>query len=312
MKRILFLAPEYFDYYKLIINVFEDQSFVVDFIPEKSAGGISALISKSRFFSGRQKKSYEDGITSKLNAHSYDYLFVIGGRDISIEFLEYITKNFSFKGKIMYQWDSYKNFDYRKHISYFDVVKTFDKSDADELGIGYLPLFYKKQELDHEVKQDIDLLFIGIWHSDRLDILKAIEKEASQHNLKYVFKIYYPYYMYLYLVYWKKMPLKSDFFIFKPVPFPVTQSYYKRSKCIVDINHPQQTGLTMRTIETLGNGKKLITTNNKIKEEDFYNDTCIQVLDRGNIQINWSFLKNNSDVVDIHKLEITNWIKNII
>ena len=43
-------------------------------------------------------------------------------------------------------------------------------------------------------------------------------------------------------------------------------SLYKESEVILDINHPGQNGLTMRTFEALGAGKKLITTNTEIKK----------------------------------------------
>ena len=48
-------------------------------------------------------------------------------------------------------------------------------------------------------------------------------------------------------------------------------SYYDRSNIVLDISHPGQSGLTMRTFETIGAGKKLITTNADIKNYPFYN-----------------------------------------
>ena len=64
---------------------------------------------------------------------------------------------------------------------------------------------------------------------------------------------------------------------------------YNQSKVILDINHPGQKGLTMRTFEAIGAGKKLITTNSEIKKYPFYNKTNFLVIDRKNIRLNKDF-----------------------
>ena len=55
---------------------------------------------------------------------------------------------------------------------------------------------------------------------------------------------------------------------------------YKSSTIILDINHPFQSGLTMRTFEALGAGKKLITTNGNIRKYPFYNINNVLVISR--------------------------------
>ncbi|MEK5777604.1 lipopolysaccharide biosynthesis protein, partial [Acinetobacter nosocomialis] len=55
---------------------------------------------------------------------------------------------------------------------------------------------------------------------------------------------------------------------------------YAKSNIILDISHPGQSGLTMRTFEAIGAGKKLITTNTNIKEYPFYNANNIFIISR--------------------------------
>ncbi|MFH4210110.1 lipopolysaccharide biosynthesis protein, partial [Acinetobacter baumannii] len=55
---------------------------------------------------------------------------------------------------------------------------------------------------------------------------------------------------------------------------------YAKSNVILDISHPGQSGLTMRTFEAIGAGKKLITTNLNIKEYPFYNSDNIFIISR--------------------------------
>ena len=55
---------------------------------------------------------------------------------------------------------------------------------------------------------------------------------------------------------------------------------YSRSSIILDIEHPNQQGLTMRTLESIGAGKKLITTSKSIQHYVFYNTNNIAIINR--------------------------------
>jgi hypothetical protein len=63
-----------------------------------------------------------------------------------------------------------------------------------------------------------------------------------------------------------------------------------QSRAILDIQHPGQTGLTMRTIEMLGARKKLITTNPLVRGYEFFRPENILVIDRGDPVIDPGFL----------------------
>ena len=87
------------------------------------------------------------------------------------------------------------------------------------------------------------------------------------------------------------------------------------SFAIFDIEHPLQRGLTIRSIEALGAGKKLITTNKSIVEEDFYNPKNIYILDRESLlEIPLSFFDSPFQPIaeDIYyKYSISGWIDEI-
>ena len=87
------------------------------------------------------------------------------------------------------------------------------------------------------------------------------------------------------------------------------------SKVILDIQHPAQTGLTMRTIEMIGLKKKIITTNQDIVHYDFYRPENIQVIDRKNAIIDKTFF--DKEYVEIsrsiyEKYSIRNWVLEIL
>ncbi len=83
---------------------------------------------------------------------------------------------------------------------------------------------------------------------------------------------------------------KIDDFSFTSLSQEETLDIISQSKVVVDIEHPGQVGLTMRTLEMLGCQKKLITTNKSVREYDFYNEDNILVVERNNIKLNKSFL----------------------
>ena len=92
------------------------------------------------------------------------------------------------------------------------------------------------------------------------------------------------------------------------------QDIFLNSKIILDIEHPNQKGLTMRTFESLGAGKKLITTNATVKEMDFYNANNIVVIDRDHPAIPMSFFKENYVKVDAStyaRYSLRSWVTEI-
>lgn len=282
MKEVLFICPKYFDYYSKIIDVMK-KKYSVSFIFDEND-----CIKKIK----------------ELNI-CFDILFVIRGEYLSPEIIKMINSH----RKILYEWDSMLNFDYKEKAQCFDRVLTFDKRDADLYGYDYLPLFYSK--IKKQKAQDIDLLFVGIWHSDRCQILESIRKQLSRYyNLK--FYIYYPWYYSVYLILKGKMKF-SRYLTGKKISSKKLLKLYSRAKCVVDINHNLQTGFTMRTMETLGNNIKLITTNFNIIDADFYDKNNVFVINRQKPEINLDFL-NTSFVENnrMDKYELNKWLDTIL
>jgi hypothetical protein len=309
-NKILLIAPRYFNYHNIISEALQQKGYIVDFIEDKNSGFFYTMSMKFTYLRDKFKENHKNKILNKLKEDNYDLIIVIGGRTLDSYFWDTVNNSFKIK-KILYQWDSIKNFDYRSLISHFDSVKTFDSEDARNLQIPYLPLFYKNS-INQTVDEDLDFVFIGIWHSDRIEILNKIASYAEENNLKYHFKVYHPRYIYLYMRYIKRTIAASPFFTFETVPFKDVINYYKRAKCVVDINHPWQSGLTMRTIETIGSGKKLITTNSFIANEFFYDPKMIQIIDRKKVVIDKNFFSCKENYRNIEKLEISNWIENLL
>ena len=87
-------------------------------------------------------------------------------------------------------------------------------------------------------------------------------------------------------------PIYSNNDYSKTYQYKDIAQYCSESRAILDIAHPLQTGLTMRTIEVLfGIGRKLITTNKDIINYDFYNENNILIINRENLEIPKSFFE---------------------
>jgi hypothetical protein len=123
------------------------------------------------------------------------------------------------------------------------------------------------------------------------------------------------------LLFVRKKILDSNFrtakineFHFSPLSQIETRDHIFESKIIIDIQHPNQEGLTMRTIETIGAQKKLITTNSNIINYDFYSDDNILVINRGNPEIPDEFITKHYKPLPSHiydKYSINSWIARI-
>ena len=90
---------------------------------------------------------------------------------------------------------------------------------------------------------------------------------------------------------------KFSEFKFKSLSQDSITKYIEEAKVILDIQHPSQTGLTMRTIEMLGANRKIITTNTDIKNYDFYTPENVFILDRNNPKLDKSFFESSYEQI---------------
>lgn len=87
------------------------------------------------------------------------------------------------------------------------------------------------------------------------------------------------------------------------------------SKVILDFLDSAHNGLSLRTFEALGYGKKLITNNPSIKYYDFYNPANIFVWDGENPDGIEEFLKKpyeQPEELITKKYGFTNWINYVL
>ena len=322
-KRILFFSAHLFGYQNDIRLAMESVGAIVDYYDERPANNflVKGVIRINRNLLAGYINLYYNKIIKETLQKEYDYVFFIKGESISASNVRRLKQFHPEANFIIYHWDSIANNSNAQNLlPYFDRVFSFDKIDCERLGLHFLPLFYTPDYAnipyyDKEIKYD--MLFVGTTHSDRYKLVKRIEEQIIKMGGLCLTWFYFPskilyYKMKIQNSYLRQIPVHT--FHFKPMSKELLLQLYAGSRIIIDVQHPKQTGLTMRCIETLGAKRKLITTNYYIIEYDFYNPDNILVVDRNLPYVPEKFL--NEPYRDTPKeiyesYSIKNWLSSI-
>lgn len=318
-KRILLLYARFFGYDVIVKNKLESLGAQVDLYDARAnINTVEKAIKKvdSRFYYKKQKKFHRN-IIQKTKDNKYDFIF--SNENIARETLLEYKKAFPKATLVLYLDDSVENMKgVNENFDIYDRVLTFDRKDAQDYGVIFRPLFFCdtfKKLHDEKVKEINDICFIGTCHSDRLFIVDQIMTRYPK--LKYFLYCYLQsWFMYYY--YRLRDPAyktkSKQFFVYKQMPMDVVGAHMAESRAILDIQHPKQTGLTMRTIETLGLGKKIITTNTDIENYDYFDPNNVLLIDRNNPIIDEGFINSPYHPIDAglyHKYSIEGWIEEV-
>jgi len=324
-KRILFFAPAFFGYELKIKDKMEQMGAVVDFYDERSISKSyeKALLKISPKIFGYKTAKYYRQIIEQNKGNLYDYIFVIKCEMMSLETIRQL-KHFSPNAVFcLYLYDALKNVKGVAHkINEFDRAFSFDSGDVKNNGkLIFRPLFFLdcyRKDIRDDNQYKYAISFIGTIHSDRYSIIKNVKKIYEDKNLDSFFFCYLQSnFIYRFYKFTKKEfrnTQKTDF-EFAKIESSLIAKVIDESRAVLDIQHPKQTGLTMRTIEMLGMNKKLITTNKEIVEYDFYNPNNILVVDRSAVCIHDSFLHQpyqNVDKATYERYSIESWIGDIL
>lgn len=323
-KRILFLSASFFGYQFAIKEQLEAEGYTVDYFDERPSNTffVKALIRLNPAFLRQYIDQYYKDIIRVTADHTYDYIFIIKAEAISNHSLQKLRELHPGARFVLYLWDNFNNFvGGQKKLEYFDKILTFDIEDAPRYGLEFLPLFYLPEYSrigGIPANPDIDILFIGTIHSDRYLFLQKIATQARSFSRSVYF---YMFFMSQVLYYRMKLQdrafrkVRKRNFQFKPLDRVLIIDLYKQSQAVIDIQHPKQTGLTMRSIETLGARRKLITTNILIRRYDFYDPANILVVDRTNPIISEEFLQTPYRPLpdEIYKkYSLESWVRTIL
>jgi hypothetical protein len=317
-QRILIICPKFFGYENRIAEKLEELGSMVALIDDRPNNSILMKLIM-RYFPFLCRK-YLNDYYKKMIDDIYTQILVINAESISYENVCYLKKKTKANRLILYMWDSLEN---KKKIlpviKFFDKCLTFDLDDAKKWNLIFRPLFFTSGlDNDNFISGKYDVSFIGTGHSDRAIFIEAIKSQCKILGLSYFFYLYFqrPLIYYFYKIFKRKQfkNIKKNYFHYKPIGYEEYINISKNTNVIIDIEHPKQSGLTMRTFEMLGKNKKIITTNNNMKKYDFYRDNNICIIDRNNPVIDIKFFENKYEELPerlYYKYSIYGWLEDI-
>lgn len=320
-KKILFFAPKFFGYEHAIKLKLESLGAEVDFFDERPSNTtwFKSCLRVCRWMVRHIIRKYFTGIINTLPVNAYDFVFLIKMEAMPKDCLTLLKRMQPRATFIYYTYDSVKN----NHnaiscLNFFDRAFTFDRQDANDFNIRFRPLFFLDSYRNiPQGKLSYDWCFIGTAHSDRYILNKQFQRATQSYHLNSFIFLYIP----SNIIYWIKKILLPSFlraskseFSFQPLTKAEIIAFLSKSVAVLDFQHPKQTGLTMRTIEMLGAHKKLITTNQDVRNYDFYHPNNILIINRNFIQVDAAFfttpyVKLDSQIYE--KYSIGGWLEEI-
>ncbi|QDX31260.1 CgeB family protein [Dickeya poaceiphila] len=322
-KKVAIFCPKFFSYENKIRDAVVSLGANVKLFDERPSNNVLVKILIRLHFNkvlGRLINNYYHNITIELELWKPDYVLFVNPETPSERIIKNIKDKLNDSRLFFYMWDSIAN--KKKSLQYlrlFDDCFTFDHADAERWGFNFLPLFYSTEyENIYKCNDELnyELCFIGTIHGQRMNFVnKVLESIDKKNNFIY---FYCPSKL---VFYYKKYITKElkDVAIsavsFKSMSSEQVVNIIKKSKCIIDVPHFAQKGLTMRTIEMLGAGKKIITTSSSVAGYDFFNSSNIYVANEHNLSEVSSFLEEEYKELPgaiYSKYSLRSWVINIL
>lgn len=219
---------------------------------------------------------------------------------------------------INFQWDGLSRFpDAVDYIPLFSQYYIFDQTDINRysnLPIKFIPNFYFDYPIEYRYQEREEgihrLYYIGTHNKSRIEAINIFLNLAEQKNLNLDFTIL-------------GNNANQDFNYNKNITYltennsiPFEENIIRSRNCdiIVDFHDHIHKGLSFRVLESVGYGKKLITTNETVINYDFYHPNNILIWDQKDINAILDFIeKPFMPIPDKirNKYSFTSWLEEI-
>jgi len=293
-RRLLFIGIGFYDYEaEIVTRVCARGAEVLAFADRPSMlreGWIAGMLNRwgpvARFLARR----HEQSMLRQVAAWKPDQVLVIKGVDLSCDFLRTLRAAHPGIDFVLYEWDSLARLPgIEDRLPYFNRVLTFDRPDSlRRKELKFRPLFFR-QRADRAGITDgdaIDIAFIGWLHSGRLAAIRNIQAQARAKGLVTFV------YIYTGILTWLRLWLRGDAgdVHIRPIPYDTIVAVNRRTRCVLDLPHHAQGGLTMRAVEAIGFGTKLLTTAVDVAHYDFYSPDNVQIVAADRLELDSEFI----------------------
>lgn len=332
-KRVILIAPKFFNIETEIKEAIEKQGATVDFFVDKvfhhdpksslTKGVIKSIYTILDTHRNKKKKYWKQLLPS---FNTYDILIWVDGYSFSPLVIDKLVSDNKSIKKILYMYDDTSFYDWTSEFKYFDRIDTFDERDSKKYNLNYLPLYWCK--FDNIPKEKVfDLSFVGGFVPERCEDLKKLWRfiEKYRINIQLVLTKSSGINRLLQLIKFILVPSEREtvglMLGWKSIPFISDKAQSKEefdelimnSVCVLDLVKRTQVGWTNRSMQTIGNGVKIVTNNKGLRNAPFYDDRMIYILDTNSIDENGINIFIHKPVIKIknrflNELEINSWV----
>lgn len=294
--RVLLVSPLTFSYHVAICEALQQLGFEPTWWNDK-AGASTLYKIALRLFPRLTRRLTEAKFIEQIDqlpADSIHHILIIKGEGLNARVVHRLRDRQPHATLGLYLWDSVGNVKgVRNILPLVDAVASFDPVDARDNGWKYRPLFARNVALSaaDQAKKDFDWCFVGTIHSDRHRVITRLREASGDATRNFVFAYFQsPLVLRIRkLLDWTLWSAPPGTLSTTPMAAADVAAVIARSHAVLDVEHPRQRGLTMRTIETLLTGKKLLTTNKYLLECDLYDASRAQMIDRRAPRIDRAF-----------------------
>lgn len=295
--RLLLLCPRFFSYHEGIMDAARRQGIEADWLDDRGGFswpykvGLKVLPGLIRTLTQQPILHALEGLSAPSEI---DHVLVVKGDGLARSTVERIRTLAPNATMTIYLWDNVRNIrgGVKHLVGAFDRVISFDPADAAAHNWEFLPNFCRTPISPPDIARDYDYdwSFVGSLHSDRHRVLRGLIRlnpEArfrvhcySQNRLAGLLRSYRD----PLVILSRRPPITHEI-----MPLAEAWRISQRSRAVLDIEHPMQNGLTMRTLETLLDGRKLVTTNGRLRSYDLYDPSRVAIIDRNEPVIDANF-----------------------
>lgn len=224
-----------------------------------------------------------------------------------IHFIKYLKKKYPNAKFVCFLQDLFK-FLKNENFEEFDLKLSFDYGDCQKYGFIYHPLVFSEYKGKITDMPHSDIYFLGKAKDRMPEIIRTYEI-LKEENLDTDFN--------LVGVPSEKQVYKDDIQYIDIMPYMDNLQHVIHSSCVLEIMQGGGLGYTQRGLEILGMNKKLLTNNQMVHTEPYFNPKFISQFDKPE-NIDREFLRHikDDDKVDYHykdkisPLELLDFIDN--
>lgn len=279
-QRVLVVGRDYFFYTRSIVQELQDSHGArVTYLPITPEHAVYSAFKRIPGAAQWWLNRHHRQCIKRLQGERFDTVLFIQAHQLTHELVALYRQAFASARFVLYYWDSLRTHDYRPYLKYFDEAWSFDREDVRrEPRLSFLPLFYCECFGVLRARTDFkhDLVFIGtalnLQRYERVEQFRAWARGAGVGFVDY---------LYVSPMFYLRQLLRGRRLRgvhFRTLSAEGLIDLYGASRAVLDLPGNEQTGFTMRTFESLGAGRKLVTTQRELVNEPFFDPHEVFVL----------------------------------